>query len=292
MIDQASVIRRLTKLEVLYDDELHHNNLISTRAFLLHLAEGHRIDARLLREACTHWLKHNPLLCAAVHRTPRSNTERYFVRMDLAELLKFANVEWLETDHYFKWMEKMDREVVTPFDMARGGPLWRMSLVKINNDGHPFDLIRTPGGGSSAGGPIHFNQPTSSHSSAHSSTSDYNYVFVLSSQYTLGDEHSIFQLFTELLNIIVALLEKRKCPEMDDLSQHVFNCNGVGAFPSASTTSAVSAKDSSVDMMGVAAAPCMRRFHVKQEVNIRLKRSSALFADSDLNGRFNLNRFR
>jgi hypothetical protein len=258
MTDQTSaasagggIIRRLTKLEVLYDDELHHNNLISTRAFLIHLAEGHRIDARLLREACGYWLRHNPFLCAQIQRgASKSETERYFVRMDLAELLKLANVELVETDHYFKWVERMDKEIVTPFDMTRG-PLWRLTLVRIVNS-DPFGVTNN------------CKPPSSSSSSG----SDYNYVFLLSTQNTLGDEPSVFNFFSQLMNILVALLEKKRCPEMDDLSR---------------LPVVVREADSAV--------PRMRRFQVKQDVNIRLKRSSALFADSDLNGRFNLNRF-
>ena len=205
-----------------------------------------------------------------IERNALNETERYFVRMDSADLLRFRNVEMLETDHYFKWVEKMDREVLRPFDMLRG-PLWRLCVVKISNNSY------------------HNNHNHQHHpQTVASNAADYNCVFILSTQNTLGDEHNMFELFEQLLNLVNALLEGRRCAEMDNNATSAEDDDDdvrKQTKPQAITGPLVRSGSTVVD-----AGPYQtRRFRIKREVNLRVKRSSGLFETDKRRGGSSLN---
>lgn len=209
-----SVLRRLTKLEVIYDDELHHNNLICTRSFLVQTASDSmlaKLDLTMIKKACLYWTEcSSPLLSAQISR---HGDDRHFVRMRPNELQEFANVELIESDHFFKWVEIMDKEIVTPFRMDKG-PLWRMRVIKLSKIANPFGA-----GAKKKSARIPFqvtaNGASSNSRDQTSGNSEYNLVFILTTQMTLGDEPVLFEWFTRFLNILAALLENRKCVEMD-----------------------------------------------------------------------------
>ena len=102
MESSSEIIRKLTKLEVIYDNELHHGNLICTRAFLVDLAGKAVITLPLLKQACAYWAKHNPLLSAEIRRNPMNETDRFFVKMNESDLLPMNNVDIEETDHFIR----------------------------------------------------------------------------------------------------------------------------------------------------------------------------------------------
>lgn len=189
-LENYEIIRKLGKYESYYDYEVSNRNFYLTRSLLVNLTKG-VIGKDLLKEACKYWAKRNPLLQAEIFRAENNRNEKYFVTIrNQEDFFNFNNVEIIETYDTLKWKEVMDQEIIAPFDLTKG-PLWRLKVIKlINNDAENIG---------------------------------FNHVFILTSQHSIGDGRSMFTLSIQLLDIIGALIENRKCPEMDSIEQSLFS---------------------------------------------------------------------
>jgi hypothetical protein len=184
-MENKNIIRKLARQEVLYDNEVHHNNLVLTRVFLIQVApQRHQLfTLDLIKQACTFWIKRHPLLRAEIQRSTQEGQdyERFFVYMDEARAFKLNNVELLEETEDIKWINVMDKDKATLFDMSTG-PMWRLKFIKLRD----------------------------------TDTLGYNYAFLLTTQHPIGDGRNCYEIGVQLLNIVGALLDGRQCAEMDE----------------------------------------------------------------------------
>jgi hypothetical protein len=202
---EEKIIRRLSKLEIIYDNEAFFNNMILARVFLIDVSHG-EMTFDLLRKACTFWIKRHPLLRAKILRT-NIETERFFVELDDSEAFKLDNIEVLNESQSQKWIDIMTRDQKMGFDMNKG-PLWRLKIVKLSN----------------------------------SDNLNYNYAMFLTTQHSIGDGRNCYEIGVQLLNILAALLENKTCEEMNEnviedslfTSEELFEKSGVKLEPAKS----------------------------------------------------------
>ena len=108
MHQHSGHLRKLTKLELIYDNEANYNNSICTRSFLVHLHENEQINLNLIKQALFYLVRRNPILACHIVRTDNEN-ERYFNKLEESEILTFSNVNFIETSYFYKWIEIMDK---------------------------------------------------------------------------------------------------------------------------------------------------------------------------------------
>jgi hypothetical protein len=187
---EGEIIRKLSKVEIMYDNEVHHNNLVLTRVFLVQVTAEVSLD--LLKRAATFWAKRHPFLRAEIKRTP-DEYERYFVHLSNEKAFKFDNVEFLAENETTKWMDIMDRDKATLFNMNEG-PLWRLKFIKLARTEHNLD---------------------------------YNHAFILTTQHPIGDGRNCYEIGVQFLNIVAALLENKTCDEMNEnvIEHSRFTCD-------------------------------------------------------------------
>jgi hypothetical protein len=166
----------------MYDNETENGNFVLTRVFLVDI-KSDEIPLDLVRRACAFWARRHPFLRAKIHRTD-NYLERYFVELDESDAFKFDNVQVLdEAESSARWLEIMDSEIVTRFDMDKD-PLWKLKFVRL------------------AKGEVDLN---------------YNYAMILTTQHSIGDGRNCYEIGVQLLNILGALLEGKVCGEMSDV---------------------------------------------------------------------------
>ena len=158
------IIRQLGLIESLYDDGVLNGSLQLSRAF--HTQVAVPIDTASIQRALSMWTQRHPFLRARIRRPCHYDSAhlvsgnkvaastirdiKYFAYT--AESGSFANVEYAETSDELEWQRVIERELVRPFD-AENGPLWRLTLLKLNND----------------------------------LTSVYSYVFIFTNHHSIGD---------------------------------------------------------------------------------------------------------
>ena len=152
----------------------------------------YKITHDLITNALAYLTKRHPLLQSIIYRTrdestcePKLGLARYFVQMPNRNIFTYDNVELIDTDDPLKWSNLVESEVKTHFDYANG-PLWRLKIVSVKN----------------------------AVSALAKSYADY--VFVFTAHHSLTDGRNLYTIMMQLLNIIVAMWEKRTCGEMSD----------------------------------------------------------------------------
>ena len=181
----TNIIRKLSPHECLYDNETFHKNLNLTRVFLCQLTTG-EVTLDLLKRAAIFWVRRHPLLAAEIKRNSENQLDRYFVKRNDATVFQFDNIQLLDETDSLKWMDVMNSEILTKFDMDRD-PLWLIKCVRLNS----------------------------------STSSDYNLALIFTTQHSIADGRCCYEIGVQYLNIIAALIENKHCDEMDpDVVEH------------------------------------------------------------------------
>lgn len=151
VVDESKVLRRLGCLEYVFDKQyVFMGLLVQTRSFLVDIPKG-ELTLDLLKQACTHWVKHLPFLGAEIKRDIEHN-KAWFVNMNDSDKFNFdSNIELTESENPNEWVRLLETEVDNKFDVNKGH-LWRIKVIKIKNK--PADI-------------------------------DYNYAFVLTTQHSV-----------------------------------------------------------------------------------------------------------
>jgi hypothetical protein len=185
-----NVIRKLGRIESLYDYEVLNGSLILARTFLVKVPKIYSLNLNLLEHACSFWINRHPFLKSYVYRTGSDltdyfdiNSPKYYAFMN-KNISEYNNLEYLETKNPHEWKNVMESELKKPFDYFNG-PLWRLKLIKIDDE---FDLY-------------HKNNESS-------------YAFILSNSHVIGDGRNLIKIMLELFNIINSLLLNKTCDEM------------------------------------------------------------------------------
>jgi hypothetical protein len=173
------ILRKLSKMEILYDNEVKHKNMIISMIFMIDCKT--ELSIHIAKEASTYLVKRHPLLRAVIKRT-ENELERYFVEMEEVQASNFDNVDIVSETDSSKWTDFLNKMIDTnEFDYFNEY-LWRMRFVKLNPD-----QART-----------------------------YNYVLLYVHNHAIGDGRNSYEIGVHYLNILAALSQDRRCKEMDE----------------------------------------------------------------------------
>ncbi len=178
----AKIIRKLGKIESIYDNELINNNLSQTRTFIVSISNRYSIDIGTLKKALKLWTQLHPLLQATIIREVDIQTKKsklllpkYYVYLNKS-IDDYKNIELIDSSENFPWKALIENEVKTTLDYSHG-PLWRMKILKDNT--RP-------------------NDPNST-----------RYAFVLTTSHSISDGRNGFSLGVQFFDILIDDLENK-----------------------------------------------------------------------------------
>jgi hypothetical protein len=174
--ENPNILRTLSRIEGIFDEEIKHRNMILPRIFLVDIANVD-LDLELVKRACVYWVRRHPFLRAEIQRNDEQRV-KHFVSLDESVAFAFNNVKMFTAS---AWEPIVDDDLAEPFELSHT-PLWTLKVVKLTE------------------------QPAST---------NYNYAFVFKTQHSITDGRNAYEVFRQYLNILGALIENRICAEMD-----------------------------------------------------------------------------
>jgi hypothetical protein len=175
--NNPNVLRKLSRLEWIFDEEVKNKNAILPRIFLVDIPDV-QLDLGVIKKACVYWAKRHPFLRAEILRN-QAEQSKYFVRMNEEVAFKFENVKLYDESN---WEQVLEADLDEPFDLEHGH-LWTLKVVRVDQNEQKVD---------------------------------FNYAFIFKTQHSITDGRNAYEVFRQYLNILGSLLENKTCTEMDE----------------------------------------------------------------------------